>query len=173
MAATMDHSDIRGLATAFHLFLAGLPRSRSWDHRRDARIKILEDSPHRPCASRYRFSAWLSGGGGSVSHLQQCDGMKRLSGRDCHLSCDVPDEACELSSDRHTAFVLGHLSPRIQFAESIRQAQLGPPGDVADGFGLTLLAHFNGPTHPGVEAVGPSGLDENAPGMLVTGLGDG
>ena len=36
MAATMDHSDIRGLVTAFHLLLAGLPRSRSWDHRRDA-----------------------------------------------------------------------------------------------------------------------------------------
>ena len=29
MAATMDHSDIRGLGTAFHLFLAGLPRSSS------------------------------------------------------------------------------------------------------------------------------------------------
>jgi hypothetical protein len=39
MAATMDHSDIRGLGTAFHLFLAGLPRSRVWDHHMDARIK--------------------------------------------------------------------------------------------------------------------------------------
>jgi hypothetical protein len=47
MAATMDHSDIRGLATAFHLFLAGLPRSRSWDHHEGARIKVAEDSPHR------------------------------------------------------------------------------------------------------------------------------
>src|SRR5690348_11420240 len=27
MAATMDHSNIRGLGTAFHLFFAGLPRS--------------------------------------------------------------------------------------------------------------------------------------------------
>jgi hypothetical protein len=39
MAATMDHSDIRGLVTAFHLSLAGLPRSRDGDHRVDARIE--------------------------------------------------------------------------------------------------------------------------------------
>src|SRR6185437_1170052 len=57
MAATMDHSDIRGLATAFHLFLAGLPRSKHWDHRGEARIKLAEDSPHRSRASRCRFGA--------------------------------------------------------------------------------------------------------------------
>jgi hypothetical protein len=28
----MDHSDIRGLVTAFHHFFAGLPRSRNGDH---------------------------------------------------------------------------------------------------------------------------------------------
>jgi hypothetical protein len=33
MAATMDLSSIRGLVTAFHLFLAGLPRSEEGDHR--------------------------------------------------------------------------------------------------------------------------------------------
>ncbi len=43
--ATMDHSDIRGLATAFHLFLAGLPRSKNWDHPRDARIKTRRGFP--------------------------------------------------------------------------------------------------------------------------------
>lgn len=41
MAATMDHSSIRGLATAFHRFFAGLPRSDYGDHpRRDARSKL-------------------------------------------------------------------------------------------------------------------------------------
>ena len=69
MAATMDHSDIRGLATAFHLFLAGLPRSRNWDHHRDARIKFVEDSPHRSRVSRYRFGVEPSGVWESVSHL--------------------------------------------------------------------------------------------------------
>jgi hypothetical protein len=59
MAATMDHSDIRGLATAFHLFLAGLPRSRNWDHQVDAHIKLAEDSPHRFRASRCRFGVEL------------------------------------------------------------------------------------------------------------------
>src|SRR5580698_5338074 len=144
MAATMDHSDIRGLATAFHLFLAGLPRSKSWDHHRDARIKLVEDSPHRSCASRYRFGVELSGRGESVGHLQQRYGVKRRhgSGGNFHLPSDVPDEACELSSDCYTALVLSHLSARVQFTESIRQAQLGFPGDVAYGFGLSLLADF-------------------------------
>jgi hypothetical protein len=37
MAATTGHSNIRGLATLFHLFLAGLPCSRSWDYHIDSR----------------------------------------------------------------------------------------------------------------------------------------
>ena len=61
MAATMDHSDIRGLATAFHLFLAGLPRSRSWDHHEGARIKVAEGSPHRSRTSRFRLGVEACG----------------------------------------------------------------------------------------------------------------
>jgi hypothetical protein len=38
IVATMDHADIRGLATAFHLSVAGLPRSSVGDHRMDAHI---------------------------------------------------------------------------------------------------------------------------------------
>src|SRR2546426_2157499 len=37
-AATMDHADIRGLVTAFHLSVAGLPRSSVGDHHADAHI---------------------------------------------------------------------------------------------------------------------------------------
>ena len=55
MAATIDHSDIRGLGTAFHLFFAGLPRSRVGDHRVDARIKLpripLIEPAHRVAGS--------------------------------------------------------------------------------------------------------------------------
>src|SRR5258708_36107840 len=47
MAATMDHSDIRGLGTALHLFLAGLPRSRNGDHPKGCSLKSVEDSHHR------------------------------------------------------------------------------------------------------------------------------
>src|SRR5579863_3997059 len=93
MAATMDHSDIRGLATAFHLFLAGLPRSRDWDHHKDARIKLVEDSPHRSRASRYRFGVELGSGCGPASHLQGRVSKKALSsGRDFYLPGDIPDE---------------------------------------------------------------------------------
>src|SRR5258708_28115944 len=38
VAATMDHTDIRGLVTAIHLSVAGLPRSSVGDHHADAHI---------------------------------------------------------------------------------------------------------------------------------------
>src|SRR5438132_794192 len=65
MAATMDHSDIRGLGTALHLFLAGLPRSRSGGHPKNGvrsegcSDKTFEDSPHRSHASRSQLGVWL------------------------------------------------------------------------------------------------------------------
>src|ERR1700686_673893 len=40
LAATMDHADIRGLVTAIHLSVAGLPRSRIGDHHADAHIAL-------------------------------------------------------------------------------------------------------------------------------------
>jgi hypothetical protein len=39
-AATMDHVDIRGLITAIHLSVAGLPRSKVGDHHADAHIAL-------------------------------------------------------------------------------------------------------------------------------------
>ena len=51
LIATMDHTDIRGLVTAFHRSVAGLPRSRVGDHRMDAHIVVsrvpLTVSTHR------------------------------------------------------------------------------------------------------------------------------
>jgi hypothetical protein len=38
--ATMDHSDIRGLVTAFHRSVAGLPRSNVGDHGVDAHVEL-------------------------------------------------------------------------------------------------------------------------------------
>ena len=40
LMATMDHSDIRGLFTALHRYVAGLPLSRSGDHRKDAHVEL-------------------------------------------------------------------------------------------------------------------------------------
>ena len=79
MVATMDHSDIRGLATAFHLFLAGLPRSEDWDHPMDALTKRAEDSPHRSRASRSRFGVKLVGKCGPVKNLRGQWGGARCS----------------------------------------------------------------------------------------------
>ena len=66
MAATMDHSDIRGLGTALHLFLAGLPRSEAGDHPTSragwCSHKTFEDSPHRSHASRSRLGVVLEVG---------------------------------------------------------------------------------------------------------------
>lgn len=59
MAATMDHSSIRVLDNAFHLFFAGLPRSEDGDHRNGCSRKTFEDSPHRSHASRSRLGVRL------------------------------------------------------------------------------------------------------------------
>lgn len=50
--ATMDQSDIRGLVTALHRSVAGLPRSSGGDHRGGCPHKTFEDSPDRVHASR-------------------------------------------------------------------------------------------------------------------------
>jgi len=124
MAATMDYSDIRGLATAFHLFLAGLPRSRSWDHHEGARIKFAEDSSHRSRASRFHFGVKLGCGCSvAVDYLPgRRDWKLQRSGRDLHLPSDIPDKARKLPGDRHTAFVLCHFPSGVELAEPIGEA---------------------------------------------------
>jgi len=159
MAATMDHSDIRGLVTAFHLFLAGLPCSNDWNHLKDVRIKTSRVPLIGP-ARRVAVSVYeLLGECARVSGLRrQADTNLGSSGGDFDLSGNILEEASQLSSNSDTAFVLSHFPPCIQLAKSIGQTQLGLPGDIADGFGLTLLAHFDGTAHPGVEAVSPGGF---------------
>jgi hypothetical protein len=50
----MDQADIRGLSTALHRYVAGLPLSNVGDHRDGCPRKTFEDSPHRVRASRFR-----------------------------------------------------------------------------------------------------------------------
>jgi hypothetical protein len=45
--ATIDHADMRGLVTAFHLSVAGLPRSSIGDHPKDTHITCSRIPPHR------------------------------------------------------------------------------------------------------------------------------
>jgi hypothetical protein len=61
MAATMDHSSIRALGSAFPHFFAGLPRSDCGDHHGGRSLKIFEGSPHRSRASRFWFGVTLLG----------------------------------------------------------------------------------------------------------------
>jgi hypothetical protein len=56
--ATMDHSDIRGLATALHRYVAGLPLSKVGDHRFDAHVE-LSRIPLIVFARRVSGREWL------------------------------------------------------------------------------------------------------------------
>lgn len=121
VAATMDHSDVRGLATASHHFFAGRRRSRNGDHPRErfgsarGSHKTVEGSPHRFHASRCRFGIWRE----RVRLGVGPPGARKGQGE------------CRSGLERHTA------------------------ADV------------------GLEAIGPSGFDQDAPDVFVAALGDG
>lgn len=85
----MDHADIRGLVTAFHGSVAGLPRSSIGDHRIRCPHSPAEDSPHRVRASRSRCSVLLLF---SSSWLSSCR-MDYMSGLRDNVLTDVPDKA--------------------------------------------------------------------------------
>src|SRR5882757_4870442 len=172
MAATMDHSDIRGLVTAFHLCFAGLPRSRSGDHRFGCPRRTFEDSPHRTRASRCRFGGRFSGTWSVVSLPVFSGAAPRSSGEGFDLARDIPDKATQLTGDGHTDLVLRQLASHAQMSEAFGQAQLCAPGDVAHRFGLALLADLQATADSGAVAISPGRLDEHAPSVLVAGLGD-
>jgi hypothetical protein len=167
MAATMDHSDIRVLGNALHLFFAGLPRSRSWDHRVDAHIKRVEDSPHRSRASRCLLGV-LPGCGAVVAGSPLVfDGSDRLSVLDLDLAGRIPDEACEFPSDRNADLVLIEFASHRKASPAFGQAQLSFPGDIADDLRLTLLAYFERSGDLRLEAIVPGRFHQDAPGVFV------
>jgi hypothetical protein len=105
VAATMDHSDICGLADAFHHFFAGLPRSRDGDHPRNhvssvrSSNKIVEDCTHRSNASRSRFGVWP---GLEVAGDGHPAGDKVGAGTSVprrHVLADIPDKTGEFAGD--------------------------------------------------------------------------
>ena len=107
MAATMDHSSIRGLGTALHLFLAGLPRSEIGDHPEGCSLKTFQDSPHRSHASRSRFGVLLEVKVLSDRAPMVVAGVEKDSGAaHFHVARHVPDEAAELAGDSNADFVL-------------------------------------------------------------------
>src|SRR6266853_3596262 len=141
-AATMDHADIRGLVTAFHLSVAGLPRSSVGDHHVDAHIARSRIPLIGARASRDPYVV-----GSMVVRMTGCSELLRsmdfsATGRSCgrlDLAGDVPDEGRELARDRHTDLVECKLAGR-QMPVAPRQTQLRAPGDLAYRLGLTSLA---------------------------------
>ena len=128
----MDHSDIRGLGTALHLFLAGLPRSRYGDHPKGCSLKSVEDSPHRSHASRSRLGVVLEVNVLSDRAPVVVAGIEKDLGTHFHMARHVPDEARELPGDSDADFVLRQLSSHRKTAPALGQTQLRLPGDVAN-----------------------------------------
>jgi hypothetical protein len=176
MAATMDHSSIRGLGTALHLFLAGLPRSKGGDHPRSrvrwCSLKTFEDSPHRSHASRSRFGVLLEDKVLSDGVPVEVADVEKDLRVDLHLTCYVPDEAAELSSDGDADFVLRQLSSHRKTAPALGQTQLRLPGDVADDLRLSFLANLERSGDLRFEAIIPRGLHQDTSSMFVTAFGD-
>src|SRR6516162_9090498 len=52
------------------------------------------------------------------------------------------------------------------------QAQLRPPGDIADDFRLSVLADVHEPAQTRLEAIVPRGLDQDATCVAIASLGD-
>lgn len=172
MAATMDHSSIRGLATAFHLFFAGLPRSEDGDHPYGMPTQNFRGFPSSfpRIALPVRWSVYRKDCSGGPPALLEA--LWKRSGERLNLASDIPDKAAQLSSDGHTDLVLGQLASHSQMSKAFGQAQLGTPGDLAGRFGLPLLTYLQVATDSGAVAISPGGLNEDTAGVFVTGLGD-
>src|SRR6185437_15610630 len=169
LQATMDHADIRGLVTALHRSVAGLPRSRVGDHSLIGGCphSELEDSPHRVprialpirCAP---LTSW------------ECPPIALVrwrSGARADLLADAPDKASQLPSDGHADLVVLQASGGER-PVTVVQTQLRSPGDRAHGRGLLFLTLLKRYGDARREAVVPGRFDEHASGMAISGLGD-
>ena len=172
MAATMDHSDIRGLGTALHLFFAGLPRSENGDHRGGCSLKIVEDSPHRSHASRFRFGVLLdsvfAGDGAPAAADRSGNGLRLERSMPSH----IPDKARQFASDRHADLVLIELAPHRKGPPAFGQTQLRLPGDLPDHLGLAFLPHLETATNLSLEAIVPGRLNQHPACVFVAASGD-
>src|SRR6202521_2591863 len=166
LIATMDHTDIRGLVTALHRSVAGLPRSSIGDHRGGCPHRPFEGSPHRVRASRRRsgVSTVMSWRGPPASRVSR-------SGARSDVPADIPDESGEFAGERDADLVV--LQPAgPEPAVAVVQAQLRAPGDRADLGRLSFLTHLQGGADAGWVAVVPGRLDEDAANVTVACLGD-
>src|ERR1700722_12141202 len=145
MAATMDHSSIRALGSAFPHFFAGLPRSDSGDHRGGCSLKTFEGSPHRSHASRFWLGVTIDGQSVHCSppSLRYARSVgKSCSRMDWNVTCNVPNEAGKFAGNGDADFVGFHLPTQAELAVPLGEAQLRLPRNIPDRFGLALLANL-------------------------------
>src|ERR1700686_356632 len=166
LVATMDHADIRGLVTALHRSVAGLPRSSIGDHRGGCPHSSVEGSPHRVRASRCRsgVSTVTSWSWSLISPVSR-------SRTRCNVPADIPNEGGEFARERDTDLVVVQ-SAGLEAPVAVVQAQLRPPGDRADLGRLSLLTQLQALADAGGGAGVPGRLDQYAAHVSVAGLGD-
>src|ERR1700694_3198466 len=136
--ATMDHTDIRGLVTALHRSVAGLPRSSIGDHRGGCPHSPFEGSRLRARAARRRsgVSTVMSWRGPPASRVSR-------SGARSDVPADIPDESGEFAGERDADLVV--LQPAgPEPAVAVVQAQVRAPGDRADLGRLSFLTNLQG-----------------------------
>jgi hypothetical protein len=110
-----DHADIRGLITAFHWYVAGLPRSNIGDHHADAHIPVsgIPPSVLAHCVSRVVGSIVMSVVGyadllGAADFsATKCSGARR------DLADDVPIRYSEQQWYHWRQLKLGGTQPYI------------------------------------------------------------
>jgi hypothetical protein len=132
----MDHTDIRGLGTALHQSVAGLPRSSVGDHHEGCPHSRAEDSPHRVRASRCRSGV----SGDYVMELLRVKSGGRLGIGD-DLSADIPEEGGQFAREGDADLVVVQASS-FQAAITVVQPHLCTPGDRADWRRLSVLTRL-------------------------------
>src|SRR5881398_1906338 len=148
VTTTVDHADIRGLGTTL-LVSVGMPRSRRED-------LSQPHNAHEGC-THHR---------GCVSSEDRCRSLSRLLRGRGLRSGNRPHEGCEFARDGGGNGVRV-LAARAQLAISPTEADLRPPGDVANRGREMLLARLDLLRDLGAMTIGLRGFDQNAARMAV------
>jgi len=117
--ATIDHSDIRGLATALHLFFARLPRSSNGGHPGVTHVKLVEDSSPRSPALSCRSGVQQCGVVSARWHFRYgLVAVGTLLARQFDMAPDIPNRTRQLANDGDADLVRLELLPQSQMAST-------------------------------------------------------
>src|SRR5882672_3416447 len=113
--------------------------------------------------------SWVSFGESGAGGY--CGQLRSFSSLRLDALADGPDKARELARERDHDLVVVEV-PGVHTPVLGAQAQLRPPGDVADGFRYSCLSGGDDACDPRRIAIGPGRLDQRAPRVAVARLGD-